>query len=66
MKQTARGLGLKKGEKAACKKFILNSNFYFKALKPSEENWFDQKIIFLLLFLVKNAKNYILNKQNEA
>ena len=32
----ARGLELKKGEKATCRKFILNSNFYLKALKITQ------------------------------
>ena len=34
--QTARGLELKKSEKAAYRKFILNSNFYFKAFKITQ------------------------------
>ena len=37
MEQTARGLELKKGEKAACRKFILNSNFYLKAFKITQK-----------------------------
>ena len=41
--QTARGLELKKDEKANCRKYIFNSNFYLKAFKIiqlSEQSWF--------------------------